>query len=114
MCRTNSSVKKSLPILETHWLTLSMLMVIFERGHGSGRVNRQCSNSEVSSGGIVGSSRGRGWCLAGSAAFASLVCLLLPLLVLWPGQSLGTRHRNWCASNWLCFDLDRLPAFQDA
>ena len=34
---------------------------------------RSGSNSEVSSGGIVGSSRGRGWYPAGSAAFASLV-----------------------------------------
>ena len=54
--------QKNFPILETHWLALSMLMAIFARG-GLGRVDGQCSNSEVSS----------GWCPAGSAAFASLV-----------------------------------------
>ena len=60
-CRANSSAKKSLPIFETHWLALSILMVILARGQGSGRVDRQCNSPEVSSGGIVGSSLGRGW-----------------------------------------------------
>ena len=47
VCRRYSSAKNSLPISETLWLALSMLMVILARGHGSGRVDRQCSNSEV-------------------------------------------------------------------
>ena len=39
----------------THWLGLSISIVILARGHGSGSVDRQCSNSEVSSGDITGS-----------------------------------------------------------
>ena len=42
--------------LETHWLGFSISIVILARGHGSGSVDRQCSNSEVSSGDITGSS----------------------------------------------------------
>ena len=42
-----------------------MLMVSFARGQGSGRVDRQCSNFEVSSGGIMGSSRWRAGALQG-------------------------------------------------
>ena len=60
-CRTHSSAKNNLPIFETHWLALSMLMVILARGQGSGRVERQCNSPEVSSDGTVGSSSGRGW-----------------------------------------------------
>ena len=41
--------------LETHWLGFSISIVILARGHGSGSVDRQCSNSEVSSGDITGS-----------------------------------------------------------
>ena len=51
-----SSAKKSRQILETHWLGFSMSMVILVRGHGSGSVERQCNNSDVSSGNITGSS----------------------------------------------------------
>ena len=51
-----SSAKKRRHILETHWLALSMLIVILARGHGSGKVERQWSNSDVSSGAITGSS----------------------------------------------------------
>ena len=35
-CFTCSSAKKSLPIFDTHWLGLSILIVILARGHGSG------------------------------------------------------------------------------
>ena len=42
-----SSAKKRRHILETHWLALSMLIVILARGHGSGKVERQWSNSDV-------------------------------------------------------------------
>ena len=38
--------------LETHWLVSPRDLA---RGHGSGSVDRQCSNSEVSSGDITGS-----------------------------------------------------------
>ena len=51
-----SSAKKSRHILETHWLGFSMSIVILARGHGSGSVDRQCNNSDVSSGAITGSS----------------------------------------------------------
>ena len=44
-----SSTKYSLHNFETHWLGFSMSMVILARGHGSGNVDRQCSNSEVRS-----------------------------------------------------------------
>ena len=48
--------KKSLPIWDTHWLAVSRLMILAS-GHGSG-MDRQCSNSDVSCGGTVGSSCG--------------------------------------------------------
>ena len=48
--------KKSLPILDTHWHAVSRLMVA--SGHGSDNVDRQCSSSDVSCGGTVGSSCG--------------------------------------------------------
>ena len=50
-----SSAKKSPHILETHWLGFSMSIVILAREHGSGSVDRQCSNSDVSSGSMTGS-----------------------------------------------------------
>ena len=56
VCLTYSSAKKRRHILETHWLALSMLIVILARGHGSGKVERQWINSDVSSGAITGSS----------------------------------------------------------
>ena len=46
---------------ETHWLALSMFIVILASDQGSGRVDRQCSSSDVSSGDIVGSSFEMGW-----------------------------------------------------
>ena len=36
-CLTYSSAKNNLPIFETHWLGLSMLIVTLAGGHGSGR-----------------------------------------------------------------------------
>ena len=48
---TYSSAKKSLPIFDTHWLVVSRLMVILARGHGSGKVDKQCNSSDVSCGG---------------------------------------------------------------
>ena len=70
-----SSAKNSRHILETHWLGFSMSMVIFARGHGSGSVDRQCNNSDVSSGAITGSSPsfGRYWTVA--AALPLLRCV---------------------------------------
>ena len=60
--------KKSRHILETHWLGFSMSIVIFARGHGSGSVDRQCNNSDVSSGAITGSSPSFGrYCMAAAA-----------------------------------------------
>ena len=50
-----------------------MLIVILARGHGSGRVGKQCSSSDVSSGGTAGSS-----CWRGRYAARSLVAV--PLL----------------------------------
>ena len=55
---TYSSAKKSLPIFDTHWLAVSRLMVILARGHGSGKVDKQCNSSDVSCGGTAGSSCG--------------------------------------------------------
>ena len=46
VCLTYIIVSKE----KTHWLALSMLIVILARGHGSGKVDRQWSNSDVSSG----------------------------------------------------------------
>ena len=60
--------KKRRHILETHWLALSMLIVILARGHGSGSVDRQWSNSDVSSGATTGSSG----CFICRASFAVL------------------------------------------
>ena len=56
VCLAYSSAKKRRHILETHWLQLSMLIVILARGHGSGSVERQCNSSDVSSGATTGSS----------------------------------------------------------
>ena len=72
---TYSSAKKSRHILETHWLGFSMSIVIFARGHGSGSVDRQCNNSDVSSGAITGSSPSFGrYCMA-AAALPLLRCV---------------------------------------
>ena len=72
---TYSSAKKSRHILETHWLGFSMSIVIFARGHGSGSVDRQCNNSDVSSGAITGSSPSFGrYCMA-VAALPLLRCV---------------------------------------
>ena len=72
---TYSSAKKSRHSLETHWLGFSMSIVIFARGHGSGSVDRQCSNSDVSSGAITGSSPSLGrYCIA-VAALPLLCCV---------------------------------------
>ena len=57
-CWTYLSAKNSFPILDTHWLPVSRLMVILASGHGSGNVDRECSNSDVSCGGTVGNSCG--------------------------------------------------------
>ena len=49
-----SSAKWSLHNFETHLLGVSMSMVILARGHGSGSVDKQCSNSEVRSAEMTG------------------------------------------------------------
>ena len=82
-CVAQIHQQKDFPILETHWLALSMLMAIFARG-GLGRVDGQCSNSEVSS----------GWCPAGSAAFASLV--FFPSNASWLSPGRSTRSIACC------------------
>ena len=70
-----SSAKKSRHILETHWLGFSMSIVILARRHGSGSVDRQCNNSDVSSGAITGSSPSFGrYCMA-VAALPLLRCV---------------------------------------
>ena len=52
-----------------------MSIVIFARGHGSGSVDRQCNNSDVSSGAITGSSPSFGrYCMA-AAALPLLRCV---------------------------------------
>ena len=67
--------KKRRHILETHWPGFSMSVVIFARGHGSGSVDRQCNNSDVSSGAITGSSPSFGrYCMA-AAALPLLRCV---------------------------------------
>ena len=80
-----SSAKKSRHILETHWLGFSMSIVILARGHGSGSVDRQCNNSDVSSGAITGSSPSFGrYCVA---------VAVLPLLrCVW---TLAASCANW-------------------
>ena len=56
-----------------------MSIVIFARGHGSGSVDRQCNNSDVSSGAIPGSSPSFGrYCMAAAADLgvgSSIACL---------------------------------------
>ena len=47
--------------------------VIVARGHGSGRVDKQCNCSDVSSGGTVGSSCGRGRYAVGSLVAVPLL-----------------------------------------
>ena len=62
-----SSAKNSRHILETHWLGFSMSILILARA-----IDRQCNNSDVSSGAITGSSPSFGrYCVA---------VALLPLL----------------------------------
>ena len=52
-----------------------MSIVIFARGHGSGSVDGQCNNSDVSSGAITGSSPSFGrYCMA-AAALPLLRCV---------------------------------------
>ena len=68
-----SSAKKRRHILDTHWLELSILIVIFARGHGSGKVERQCSSSDVSSGDTIGRSLSFGWYLSVSVAVGPLL-----------------------------------------
>ena len=80
-----SSAKKSRHILETHWLGFSMSIVILARGHGKGSVDRQCNNSDVSSGAIAGSSPSFGrYCMA--------VAALLLLRCVW---TLAASCANW-------------------
>ena len=50
-----------------------MLIVILARGHGSGRVDNQYKSSDVSSGGTVGSSCGRGRYAVGSLVAVPLL-----------------------------------------
>ena len=71
--------KKRRHILETHWLALSMLIVILAKGHGSGSVDRQWSNSDVSSGATTGSSLSFG--LYGVVSFAALPLLALRMFL---------------------------------
>ena len=96
-----SSAKKSRHILETHWLGFSMSIVILARGHGSGSVDRQCNNSDVSSGAIAGSSPSFGrYCMAVAA---------LPLLrCVW---TLAASCANWMRGPcWLTMALKYLHA----
>ena len=78
-----------------------MSMVIFARGHGSGSVDRQCNNSDVSSGAITGSSPsfGRYWTVAA----------VLPLLrCVW---SLAASCADWIRGPcWLTMALRYLHA----
>ena len=78
-----SSAKWSRHNLETHWLGFSILIVILARGHGSDSVDKQCSNSKVSSGDITG-----------SAFLWSIICSCL-----------------CCALAHLCVDAGRLVHF---
>ena len=48
----------NVPILGAHWLAVSRLMVILARGHGSGKVEKQCSSLDVSCRGTAASSCG--------------------------------------------------------
>ena len=78
-CFNCMPAKKSLPIFDIHWLGLSILIVILARGHGSGRVDKQCKNSDVSSGGTAGNSCGRGSiyrAVFGCCAFTTVACSL--------------------------------------
>ena len=82
-CLTYSSAKKRLPIFETHWLALSILIVTLTKGQESGRADRQCSSSDVScSGELLLLWPVTGWLLNCDAfaaccmRFGGLICLL--------------------------------------
>ena len=67
--------KKRRHILETHWLALSMLIVILAKGHGSGSVDRQWSNSDVTTGNSLS------FGLYGVVSFAALPLLALRMFL---------------------------------
>ena len=53
-CRREGSPTVRLAYSSAKWLGFSMSMVILARGHGSGSVDKQCSNSEVMSAEMTG------------------------------------------------------------
>ena len=104
VCLAYSSAKKRRHILETHWLALSMLIVILARGHGSGNVERQCSNSDVSSGATTESSLSFGLYLAVSAVALPSAALCMYFRSIAHCLELGAMLANHCSKVFTCTD----------